>query len=32
MTDPTLIVAVVALATIIGIGAVCAFLAWVDTW
>jgi len=32
MTDPTLIVAVAALTTIIGIGAVCAFLAWVDTW
>ena len=32
MTDPTCIVAAVALATLAGIGAACALLAWVDTW
>ena len=32
MSDPTLIMAVAALTTIIGIGAICAFLAWTDTW
>jgi len=32
MTDPTLIVAVAALTTLAGIAAICAFLAWTDTW